>query len=199
MLTRESVAAESVPGGYGVIYTVLKAMEESGRIRRGYFVSLDLARQFALPGALDVLRSYRDPADDPIVISLAATDPANPYGATLKWPTSPRCHRAAADGLIPKSDVRPARRRAPSKPDVDSASRSASSLAEAGSTLVPHDAATFGRGPRTVGATVILVDGALAAYLARGDRQLLTWIPGRRAIEIARRSLGRTCADRACS
>ncbi|MFN7982849.1 MAG: DEAD/DEAH box helicase [Vicinamibacterales bacterium] len=178
VLTREAVAAESVPGGYGVIYTVLKAMEESGRIRRGYFVSGLGATQFALPGALDVLRSYRDPADDPIVISLAATDPANPYGATLKWPTSAVSPRGS--GWADSEGATSARRgrRAPSKPDVDSARRSASSLAEAGSTLVPHDAATFGRGPtRTVGATVILVDGALAAYLARGDRQLLTWIP----------------------
>jgi len=38
--------------------------------------------------------------------------------------------------------------------------------------------AEAGRGPtRAVGATVILVDGALAAHLARGDRQLTTFLP----------------------
>ena len=39
-------------------------------------------------------------------------------------------------------------------------------------------ASEAGRGPtRTVGATVILVNGALAAHLARGDRQLATFLP----------------------
>ena len=61
-------------------------MEENGRIRRGYFVAGLGATQFALPGALDLLRSLRDAPDDPEVAVLAATDPANPYGATLKWP-----------------------------------------------------------------------------------------------------------------
>ena len=54
--------SESSPGGFGVVYPVLKAMEESGRIRRGYFVAGLGATQFALPGALDLLRSLRDPS-----------------------------------------------------------------------------------------------------------------------------------------
>ena len=127
--------AESISGGFGVVYPVLKAMEEAGRLRRGYFVAGLGATQFALPGALDLLRSLRDtgPAaplssDATETAVLAAADPANPYGATLPWPP-PR----------------------------------------------PTDA---GRGPtRTVGATVVLVDGALAAYLPRGDRQLLAFLP----------------------
>ena len=60
VLTREAVAPEIVPGGFGSIYPVLKAMEDSGRIRRGYFVAGLGATQFALPGALDLLRSLRD-------------------------------------------------------------------------------------------------------------------------------------------
>ncbi|HEY3044193.1 MAG TPA: hypothetical protein VGJ39_09220, partial [Vicinamibacterales bacterium] len=132
VVTREGVAAESIPGGFGSVYPVLKTLEETGRVRRGYFVAGLGATQFSLPGALDLLRSLRDAGgnDTPDVAVLAATDPANPYGATLKWPAS-----------------------------------------------APHGA-TAGRGPtRSVGATVILVDGALGAYLARGDRQLTAYLP----------------------
>jgi ATP-dependent Lhr-like helicase len=130
VVTREAVMTENVPGGFGVVYPVLKGMEETGRIRRGYFVAGLGATQFAMPGALDLLRSLRETSDELEIVMLAATDPANPYGATLKWPPE-----AAA-------------------------------------------AAKGGRGPtRSVGATVILVNGALAAYLARGDRQLVTFLP----------------------
>src|SRR5438093_252759 len=86
ILTREAVIAESVPGGFSTLYPVLKRLEESGRLRRGYFVAGLGAAQFALPGAVDLLRSLRDGGDDTEVAVLAATDPANPYGATLKWP-----------------------------------------------------------------------------------------------------------------
>ena len=60
VVTREGVAAESIPGGFGSVYPVLKAMEETGRVRRGYFVAGLGATQFSLPGALDLLRSLRD-------------------------------------------------------------------------------------------------------------------------------------------
>src|SRR5207253_7568415 len=86
VVTREAVAAEAIAGGFGSVYPVFKAMEESGRLRRGYFVAGLGATQFALPGALDLLRSLRDAPDEPEVAVLAATDPASPYGATLKWP-----------------------------------------------------------------------------------------------------------------
>src|SRR6185369_13248413 len=125
VLTREAVMSESIPGGFGACYPVLKAMEEAGRIRRGYFIAGLGATQFALPGALDLLRSLKDAGEEPEIVETAATDPANPYGAALKWPGGKE-----------------------------------------------------GRGPtRTVGATVLLFDGALVAYLARSDRQLLTWLP----------------------
>ena len=64
-------------------------MEEAGRVRRGYFVAGLGATQFALPGAVDLLRSLRDAPDEPEMAVLAATDPANPYGATLSWPKKP--------------------------------------------------------------------------------------------------------------
>ncbi len=86
VVTREAVTAEGVPGGFSAVYPVLKAMEEGGRIRRGYFVEGLGAAQFALPGAVDRLRAEREPRDEPEVHVLAATDPANPYGAALPWP-----------------------------------------------------------------------------------------------------------------
>lgn len=112
VLTREGVRAEGVPGGFAAVYPVLRALEEGGRIRRGYFVAGLGAAQFALPGAVDRLRALRDeprapePLDpdtfeadpfDPFApddehrpaaetVVLAATDPAQPYGAALAWP-----------------------------------------------------------------------------------------------------------------
>ncbi len=146
VVTREAIATETVAGGFGLVYPVLKGLEDNGRIRRGYFVAGLGATQFALPGALDLLRSLRTAPDEIEIATLAATDPANPYGATLKWPPS------AADTLAARPD----------RADEAEQSRGA----------------TRGRGPtRTVGATVVLVNGALAAYLARGDRQLTTFIP----------------------
>jgi len=86
VVTREGVAAEGIMGGYASVYPVLRAMEEAGRARRGYFVAGLGAAQFALPGAVDRLRAVRD--DDSSVHLLAATDPAQPYGAALAWPRS---------------------------------------------------------------------------------------------------------------
>jgi len=125
---RETAQAEGLPGGFSAVYDVLKAMEESGRIRRGFFAADLGATQFAMPAAVDLLRSLRiQPVDaEPEILQLAATDPANPYGALLKWPAPP----------------------------------------DEGSTLT-----------RSVGAKVILCDGALAAYLRRGNPNLQVWLP----------------------
>ena len=89
VLTREAVHAEGIFGGFSAVYDVLKAMEESGRVRRGYFVAGLGATQFALPGAEERLRALRDFPEEPQTFVLAATDPANPYGATLAWPERP--------------------------------------------------------------------------------------------------------------
>jgi ATP-dependent Lhr-like helicase len=88
VVTREAVLAEGLAGGFAGTYTVLRAMEEAGRVRRGYFVEGLGAAQFALPGAVDRLRAERDTDDEaaPRVLLLAAADPAQPYGATLPWP-----------------------------------------------------------------------------------------------------------------
>jgi ATP-dependent helicase Lhr and Lhr-like helicase len=89
VLTREAVMSEGIAGGFAGVYPVLRALEEAGRIRRGYFVDGLGAAQFAQAGALDRLRAVRDREDEAgpgRVHLLAAADPANPYGAALAWP-----------------------------------------------------------------------------------------------------------------
>jgi ATP-dependent helicase Lhr and Lhr-like helicase len=100
VLTRGAVASERIPGGFAAVYPVLRAMEEAGQCRRGYFVEGLGAAQFALPGAVDRMRAL---ADRPRVadpgaqasisaeraVVLAAADPAQPYGAALPWPDRP--------------------------------------------------------------------------------------------------------------
>jgi ATP-dependent Lhr-like helicase len=86
VVTREAAHAESIVGGFSAVYDVYKAMEDGGRVRRGYFVAGHGGAQFALPGADERLRARRDEDATPERRVLAATDPANPYGALLPWP-----------------------------------------------------------------------------------------------------------------
>ncbi len=123
VVTREAPALENIFGGFSAVYPVLRAMEDAGRIRRGYFVAGLGATQFAGPGAIDLLRSMRDEPEKPETVMLAATDPANPYGAIVKWPESPFTMS------------------------------------------------------RSVGAHVILVNGLMACYVSRGEKQLLLFLP----------------------
>jgi ATP-dependent Lhr-like helicase len=88
IVTREVALAEGIAGGFSAVYDVLRTLEDAGRIRRGYFVSGVGALQFATPAALDLLRSLRTAPEPPEVVHLAATDPANPYGALLRWPSA---------------------------------------------------------------------------------------------------------------
>ena len=98
-MTREAVLAEGTPGGFAGVYPVLRAMEESGVARRGYFVAGLGAAQFAMPGAVDRLRATRE--SDATVQVLAAADPAQPYGAALPWPdTAGRPSRAAGAFVV---------------------------------------------------------------------------------------------------
>jgi ATP-dependent Lhr-like helicase len=121
VLTREALVSEGVKGGFSAVYPALKAMDDAGRVRRGYFVAGLGATQFALPAAVDLLRAERDPAPEATTVTLAAVDPANPYGTSLAWP-------------IPNLS-------------------------------------------RVAGATVILVDGEMTVYLARGSRDLMVHLP----------------------
>jgi ATP-dependent Lhr-like helicase len=101
VVTREAVLAEGVPGGFAGVYPVLRAMEESGKARRGYFVAGLGAAQFALHGAVDRLRDMREAPSTPIVQTFAAADPAQPYGAALSWPdTAGRPSRAAGAFVV---------------------------------------------------------------------------------------------------
>jgi ATP-dependent helicase Lhr and Lhr-like helicase len=152
VVTRGSVTAERVPGGFAGVYQVLKAFEEAGRVRRGYFVEGLGAAQFAAPGAVDRMRALaatRTQEQDPLwpspvpggwdaspavqhqrrrrdearAVVLAATDPANPYGAALPWPPQESGHRPG----------------------------------------------------RKAGALVVLVDGRLVLYVERGGKTLLSF------------------------
>ncbi|MCU1558156.1 MAG: box helicase [Microbacteriaceae bacterium] len=102
VVTRGAVMSEGIRGGFALAYRVLSGFEETGRARRGYFVEGLGAAQFATGATVDRLRSFaREPDSErpPVAITLAATDPANPYGAALPWPAgpiddeSPRGHR----------------------------------------------------------------------------------------------------------
>ncbi len=105
VLTRGALSTERVSGGFAAVYRVLRAMEDSGRARRGYVVEGLGAAQFAVPGAIDRLRAMSRPDGAPIGtgapasggadrgeggglsrVVLAAADPAQPYGAALSWP-----------------------------------------------------------------------------------------------------------------
>jgi ATP-dependent Lhr-like helicase len=97
IVTREAVKAEAIVGGFATMYPVYKAMEDAGKVRRGYFIAGLGATQFAVPGAVDLLRSQRDVGDaPPEVTMLAATDPANPYGAAVDWPVPGPARAAGA-------------------------------------------------------------------------------------------------------
>ena len=93
VVTRGSVMGEGVPGGFALTYRVLSTFEDTGRARRGYFIDGLGAAQFSTSGTVDRLRTFArsDQNDIPDAadresVTLAATDPANPYGAALSWP-----------------------------------------------------------------------------------------------------------------
>ncbi len=98
LVTRDVVTHEGAPGAMTGLYPVFTRMEETGRVRRGYFVEGLGGAQFALPGAVDRLRS---PGERTAVL-LAAVDPANPYGAFLPWPetASRRASRSAGAFVV---------------------------------------------------------------------------------------------------
>ncbi|MCX7523127.1 DEAD/DEAH box helicase [Microbacterium sp. STN6] len=142
VVTRGAVMNEGEPGGFALAYKVLTGFEESGRSRRGYFVETLGAAQFATAATVDRLRSFAaestnrgsgadhdgtgtGPGSTGLgAIALAATDPANPYGAALPWPS---------------------------------------------------ETATGHRPGRKAGALVVLVNGALALYVERGGKTVLTF------------------------
>ncbi len=127
VVTRDVTAIEQLPGGFSALYPVLRRLEETGRIRRGYFVAGLGAAQFAQPGAIDLLRDAREERDEIAVATISATDPANPFGVLIPWP------------VLASEDTRGA--------------------------------------TRTAGARVVIVNGRMAAWISRGDRQLIVCLP----------------------
>ena len=101
VVTRGSVVSEGIRGGFALVYKVLSGFEETGRARRGYFVDGLGAAQFATGATVDRLRGYviDSEAEPPLeALTLAATDPANAYGAALPWPTLPEAVPEALEG-----------------------------------------------------------------------------------------------------
>ena len=168
LVTREVGAAEEIPGGFSAVYEVLRTMEETGKIRRGYFVAGVAAMQFALPPVLEMLRNLRQRPEAPEVVTLLAVDPANPYGAILPWP--------AYTGE-PQAGSRAGRLRAGGRAGADGDGAGAGKEGRSGEGA-EAEAGSGRRGPlRAAGTHVVLVDGALAAWVGRGGRQLLTFLP----------------------
>jgi ATP-dependent helicase Lhr and Lhr-like helicase len=104
IVTRELVLAEGVPGGFSALYPELSQLETLGVARRGYFVEGLGGAQFALPGAVERLRAQQAP-EEAAPIVLAATDPAQPYGAALPWPKRDGETRRARVGRVPGATV----------------------------------------------------------------------------------------------
>jgi len=177
VVTRGGAMSERAPGGFAGVYPVLKAFEEKGACRRGYFIEGLGGAQFATPGAVDrmremVSRPSRSSASQkgqtgatPSAIVLAAADPANPYGAALPWP------EFSAAGAQPAS-LPPA-----TNPlSLWGLAGSASAL-PTGDGIPPRisQARTRHRPSRKAGALVVLVEGALTLYVERGGKTLLTF------------------------
>ena len=132
IVTRETAIVENIAGGYSGIYPALRTMEENGWIRRGMFVAGLGAAQFAMPAAVDLLRSLRNEAGKADTVHLASSDTANPYGAVLPW-------RVASND--PEEEQK------------------------------PHAMA------RAAGASVVLVNGRLAAFFRRRNPSFRVFLP----------------------
>ncbi|WP_347352214.1 DEAD/DEAH box helicase [Intrasporangium sp.] len=188
VLTRGAVTAEEVPGGFAAIYRVLAAAEEAGKVRRGYFVESLGASQFAVPGAVDRLRSLARLPDDPRPGAGPAIDAAAgptgpragpPVGSAVADLADPWAGRAVGAGvggirdgpgpalvLAAHDPANPygAALPWPERPTADPADP-----ADEGGRRKGHQPA------RKAGALVVLVDGALVLYVERGGRTMLCW------------------------
>ena len=176
IVTRGSVVAEGVSGGFAGVYRVLSAAEESARVRRGYFVEGLGAAQFATAGAVDRLRAQSRPLPDdtsalangrpdgsPSAVVLAASDPANAYGAALAWPSRP----AGTDGT--ESTAGAVSLPAGSEVATEAGSKAGPKAREKAGPKAGH------KPGRKAGALVVLVDGTLTLYVERGGKTLLSW------------------------
>ena len=99
VVSREAVASEGLPGGFTPLYQTYKALEETGRVRRGYFVDGLSGAQFARAHTVDRLRA-ESREDHPKPVVLSTPDPANPYGSLLPWPENSGRPRRASGSLV---------------------------------------------------------------------------------------------------
>nr|WP_276611603.1 DEAD/DEAH box helicase [Cryptosporangium phraense] len=189
VVVRGTVGPERLTGGFGALYRVLGAAEDTGRVRRGYFVEGLGGAQFAEPGAVERLRSTASEleADEraPQAVVLAATDPANPYGAALPWPG----RGTSADGA--SADLAPGR----DEPGSGSAAARSGVTAGPGAEGARPGGEGRGRGRghqagRKAGAVVVLVDGALTLYVERGGKTLLSYGDDPAVLALAAGALG---------
>jgi ATP-dependent Lhr-like helicase len=216
--------AERAPGGFAGVYPVFRAFEEAGSCRRGYFVDALGAAQFASPGAVDRLRGYAAANREAMpALVLAATDPANPYGAALPWPdrvsggvTGGRSTPGAAGTSAATSSGGSGGAGGPGGSATSGGGTSGAGAGGAGIGGTGIGGAGAGVGGasggaghkpgRKAGALVVLVDGRLTLYVERGGRTLLSWSddpatlqPAADALALAVRdgSLGTIAVERA--
>ncbi|MBD8704090.1 DEAD/DEAH box helicase [Frigoribacterium sp. CFBP 13712] len=225
VVTRGAVVNEGVRGGFSTAYKVLSGFEETGRARRGYFIEGLGAAQFATGPTVDRLRSFiRDEGDrrdddtlvaagrqlDVPVVTLAATDPANPYGAALPWPgqtldgapadeaarAATSAAEAASAAAATTATGAGARGEAGSAVDATRASSAADRTAvDAGGAATKKRSGH--RPGRKAGSLVVLVDGRLTVYVERGGKTVLTFgEPDERELALAAASLASTVRTR---
>jgi len=194
VVTKGAVAAERIPGGFAAVYPVLRAMEETGQCRRGYFVEGLGGAQFALPGAVDRMRAL---AGDAVAATATGTAPADSGSSTT------------GDGF-PDGLPRPGQagrgeddRRAAVLAAADPAQPYGAALPWPSR---PEETASSHRPGRKAGAVVVLFAGALVLYVERGGKTLLSWTedpaalePGAQALAGAVRegALGRITVEKA--
>jgi ATP-dependent Lhr-like helicase len=189
VVTKGAVAAERIPGGFGAVYPVLRAMEETGQCRRGYFVEGLGGAQFALPGAVDRMRAL---AGDLVAATTAGTESP---GAGAGLPSGPGTAFPAGAASPPW----------PGQPARAEESRRAVVLAAAdpaqpyGAALPwparPEEAATAHRPGRKAGAVVVLFAGELVLYVERGGKTLLSWAEDPAALEPCAKALAGAVRD----
>ena len=156
VLSRDALRSEEIPGGFASIYPVLRAMEESGRVRRGWFVDGLTGAQFAVPGAVDRLRGCRETESKKALV-LPAVDPANPYGSILPWP------KQGGEGAagVP-SPTRPARARGQQTENTSKTDD------------IPSQSTR--KSPRRVaGASVVIVEGYPVLFVEKGEKSVLSF------------------------
>jgi ATP-dependent helicase Lhr and Lhr-like helicase len=159
IVLRETAIAENVPRGYPTIYPALKTMEDGGWVRRGMFVAGLGAAQFAMPSAVDMLRSLRSHPETMEALFLAATDPANPYGTLLPWPRRDGSNADEHTVVLDREAL-------------------GGSRENAGQTLATEkNAAAAHSMSRTSGAGVILINGQLTCFLRRRNQEIQVFLP----------------------